>query len=313
MRFITLSFCFWLLAACSLQPHGEPEGSEPQLERLDFTSALDGSERQFFVYLPEGYEADAGKEWPVLMFLHGNGERGNGRDELDYVLAHGPLYEAWIQKRDLPFIMIVPQLPMFGMDEHADYLRNRDPSQIPRRLAEGVPPRPADFPTPEPMNGVPAPASMDDIPATLPNGWDRIEDDLIMMLDRIEANYRVDERRVYLSGLSYGGFGTWYMASRHPERFAAISPVVGWGHPDLMAPIAEHQLPLWAFAAGRDPVVTIEHFYPGLNELEKLGHPAVRFTNHEDMGHDAWTRVYRSEDLYRWLLEHSLADEPSGE
>tara|TARA_R100000093_G_scaffold16462_2_gene9332 strand:+ start:28 stop:684 length:657 start_codon:yes stop_codon:yes gene_type:complete len=158
MRLITLSFCVWLLTACSLQPHGQSEGSEPQLERLSFTSALDGSERQFFVYLPRGYETQTGKDWPVLLFLHGNGERGNGRDELDYVLAHGPLYEAWIQKRDLPFIMIVPQLPMFGMDEHADYLRNRDPSQIPQRLADGVPPRPADFPTPEPMNGVPAPA-----------------------------------------------------------------------------------------------------------------------------------------------------------
>lgn len=311
MRLITLLLGSWLLAACSLQSYSGSNDSEAQLQRLSFISALDQSERQFFVYLPKGYHSNAEKDWPLLMFLHGNGERGNGLSELDYVLTHGPLYEAWIQKRELPFVLIVPQLPMFGMEAHADYLRNRDPSQIPQRLAEGVPPRPADFPTPEPMNGVPAPTSMDITPAVLPNGWDRIEEDLVMMLDRVEAEYRIDKQKVYLSGLSYGGFGTWYLASQHPERFAAISPVVGWGHPKLMAPIAEHQIPVWAFAAGRDPVVPIEYFYPGLNTLEALGHPEVRFTNHEDMGHDAWTRVYQSEDLYRWLLEQSQQDKPS--
>lgn len=289
-----------LTAACS---HTTGMISPPTLQRLDYTSALDQSERQFFVYLPTGYYSDPDRQWPVLMFLHGNGERGNGRDELGYVLNHGPLYEAWIQKKDLPFIMIVPQLPMFGMDEHADYLRDRKLSDIPQRMPGGVPARPARFATPQPMDGVAAPESMADVPITLPNGWDRIETDLISMLARVEREYQVDSRRLYLTGLSYGGFGTWYIASKHPERFAAIAPVVGWGHPDLMAPIAEARLPLWAFAAGRDPVVSIEHFYPGLNELETLGHPAVRFTNHEDMGHDAWVRVYQSDDLYQWLLE----------
>lgn len=64
--------------------------------------------------------------WPILMFLHGNGERGNGKDELDYVLMHGPLYEAWIQKKDLPFIIVSPQLPMFDFDNKGiDYITNR--------------------------------------------------------------------------------------------------------------------------------------------------------------------------------------------
>jgi len=174
------------------------------------------------------------------------------------------------------------------------------------RLDEGTPERPDDFETPQPMDGVAAPESMEDMSATLPGGWDQIEDDLLMMLDRVAEDYRTDDKRLYISGLSYGGFGTWYMASNHPERFAAVVPVVGWGHPDLMDPIAEYELPLWVFAAGRDPVVEIQHFYPGLNRLEELGHPAVRFTNHEDMGHDAWSRVYQSEDLYQWLLEQRL-------
>lgn len=71
-----------------------------------------------------------------------------------------------------------------------------------------------------------------------------------------------------------------------------------------MAPIAKHRISLWVFAADRDPVVSIQHFYPGLNRLEALGHGEVRFTNHEDMGHDAWTRVYQSDDFYQWLLKY---------
>ena len=82
------------------------------------------------------------------MFLHGNGERGDAKADLDYVLTNGPLYEAWIQKRDLPFIIIAPQLPMYGMDEKADYLKRRTRAQIPVRLEHGVPDRPPDVPRP---------------------------------------------------------------------------------------------------------------------------------------------------------------------
>src|SRR5690606_38233927 len=78
-----------------------------QLLRIPIVSTMDDQERDFFLYLPEGYKADSKKEWPVILFLHGNGERGDGKYDLDYVLTHGPLYEAWVQKRDLPFIMIV--------------------------------------------------------------------------------------------------------------------------------------------------------------------------------------------------------------
>ncbi|WP_341937774.1 carboxylesterase family protein [Marinimicrobium sp. C2-29] len=302
-------FSLWLvLAGCAHQSMHHDDRSTPSLERLAYESQLDGREREFFVYLPPGYADEPERDWPVMLFLHGNGERGNGRDELGFVLSHGPIYEAWVQKRDRPFIIISPQLPMFGMDEHADYLRDRDPEQMASRLESGTPPRPEPFDTPQPMTGVPATESMKDQSAVLPGGWDRIEDDLIMMLDRVEREYRTDPQRQYLTGLSYGGFGTWYLASHHPERFAAIAPVVGWGHPKLMAPIADNQLPLWAFAAGRDPVVKIEDFYPGLNRLEALGHNDVRFTNHEGMGHDAWTRVYQSDDFYQWLLEHERAE-----
>ncbi len=94
---------FWL-AVTLLPRHGMAETapspgerSAPQLVRASYQSTA-GEERDVFVYLPAGYGSDRTRRWPVLLFLHGDGERGDGREDLDWVLVHGPLYEAWIQK-----------------------------------------------------------------------------------------------------------------------------------------------------------------------------------------------------------------------
>jgi predicted peptidase len=109
---------------------------------------------------------------------------------------------------------------------------------------------------------------------------------------------------VYLTGLSTGGFGAWYLASKHPDRFAAVAPVAAFCHPDLAEPIAKAKLPLWVFTGGRDPYFKQQFFYPALNKLEELGHPEVRFTIEADMGHNSWNRVYAGQDLYDWFLAH---------
>jgi predicted peptidase len=278
-----------------------------KLLRIPYQSAATRATRNFFVYLPTGY-ASQPDLWPVLMFLHGNGERGDGLEELDYVLKNGPLYEAWIQKRELPFVIVAPQLPMYGRDEHAEYLKNRTRDEIPVRLEEGVPPRAEKRPTDAPMLGA---LEQKDVPGGAygpPMGWPELEKDLITILDHVLGNYRTDPRRQYLTGVSYGGFGTWYLASRYPDRFAAILPVVGYGHPVLMEPIAAAKLPIWCFAGGRDQAVHARHFYAGMNELESLGHHDFRFTIEADMGHDVWTRVYAGNDVYDWLLAHRTSD-----
>ena len=239
----------------------------------------------------------------MLLFLHGNGERGDAKGELDFVLNNGPLYEAWVQKRDLPFIMIVPQLPMYGQDEFADYLRNRSHSQIPERLAVGTPKPPPHHPTSGPMLGALSDDALPHDASGPPMGWPKLEADLLHILDHVLGNYRADPARQYLSGLSYGGFGSWYLASRHPERFAAVVPVVGYAHPDLVPSIARAKTPIWCFAGGRDHGVPVKHFYPALNRLEELGHRDFRFTIEADMGHDVWARVYAGRDVYDWMLQ----------
>jgi predicted peptidase len=276
--------------------------TEPRLLRESYFSEVTGQERDYLVYLPNEYSAR--DRWPVLLFLHGNGERGDGKDELDFVMVHGPLYEAWVQKRDLPFVIIAPQLPMYDMGD-VPYIKNRRTEDIPGRLAEGTPPRPAKFPSDQPMNGSGSNFREDWPLEGPPSGWDLHDDELISMVDKIIEKYRGDPQRIYLTGLSYGGFGVWWMASKYPERFAAANPVVGYPHPDLVDSIASAGIPIWCFAGGRDPVVLVENFYAGLNKLEKLSSADVRFTVEEDMNHDVWSRVYAGEDIYRWLLSHT--------
>lgn len=275
--------------------------SIPELKRISYTSTADDTQREYLLYLPKGFSDNPEKKWPVMMFLHGNGERGNGTTELDFVMVHGPLYEAWIQKRDLPFIIIAPQLHMFGMYKYAKYIADRTLDQLPRQLEIGTPLREPKWVIDTLMQGSLSDANYPYENYGPPMGWEQVEVDLIDMLDYVDQNYQTDPSRVYLTGLSYGGFGTWYIGSNYPERFAAISPIVGWGHKDLMKPLAKHKMPIWCFAGGRDLVIQERYFYPGLNELEKLGHE-VRFTIESDMGHDTWKRVYAGEDLYTWFL-----------
>lgn len=277
--------------------------SLPELNRIPYVSSVDQKEHDYFLYLPYGFHSsNPERKWPVMLFLHGNGERGDGKQDLEWVLKEGPLYEAWIQKRDLPFIIIAPQLPMMGMDTIEAYIKFRDASTLPKRLVAGVPARPQEFEVPVRMNGE---APVDSIRINeFPLGWEVVEKDLLAMIETIFESYQGDITRLYLTGLSYGGHGTWYMASMYPELWAAMSPIVAFADPALMEPIAVHKIPVWAIAGGRDESKPAKYFYPALNRLEELGHKDVRFTIEADMGHDAWRRVYAGEDFYAWLLVH---------
>ncbi len=283
-----------------------PAQSEARLLRVSYASASHaGAERDYFVYLPPGFDAQA--QWPVILFLHGNGERGDAKGELDYVLKHGPLFEAWCQRRDLPFVIISPQLPLHDQGA-VGYIKNRTRAEIPERKADGTINARPFFPRSKDLLEGQIPESLPpqwSDPEASKNGWNPMADEVMGMVDNVIAKYKGDPKRVYLTGISLGGFGTWYLAGKHPERFAAMAPVVGFGVPAQAAPIAAAKLPLWCIAGGRDPVVKVRHFYPVLNELEKLGHPEVRFTIEADMGHDAWIRTYMGKDIYDWFLTQS--------
>jgi predicted peptidase len=302
---IFLGCLIFVLAGCQ-SPAKEKPSNNGQLLRKDYVSAVDGDKRQYFLFLPSGYQKASQKKWPVIVFLHGNGERGNGRDDLDYVLMQGPLYEAWIQKRDLPLIIISPQLPMFGEDKKGlDYIDKRTRDKIPQRLNIGVPPINPQWPSDAPIQpAAPVTDKNEFLPKGISNGWELVDKDIEHMIQTVTSEYKGDVARIYLTGLSLGGNGTWRLANLHPQRFAAIMPVVGWEQPALMETIAKHKVPVWAFAGGRDQIVEKRFFYEGINELVRLGNNQVRFTVEEDMSHDVWKRVYHRDDVYEWFLQH---------
>jgi hypothetical protein len=180
--------------------------SEPQLLRVPYQSTATGHRREFFLYLPAGYTTEQDVLWPVILFLHGGGERGNGLDDLDYVLYHGPLAEAWIQHHDLPFVLIGPQLPVFDRHEQV-----QDRAAIPKPARLATPPalRPEDRP-PHPMlravNPTPALYGITEAwgDEGFPGGWQLCQEELIAILDSVLADYRTDPDRVYLTGRTAG-------------------------------------------------------------------------------------------------------------
>ena len=133
-----------------------------------------------------------------------------------------------------------------------------------------------------------------------PNGesWELFE--LMALLDDIGEKYKVDQDRIYLTGLSMGGFGTWALAAHAPNRFAAIAPICGGGDPSRTKRIAH--IPAWVFHGAKDREVSVAMSQKMVEALKKNG-GNVKFTIYPKAGHDAWTETYANPQLYEWLLQ----------
>jgi len=122
---------------------------------------------------------------------------------------------------------------------------------------------------------------------------------LVALLDHVQTTYRVDTDRVYLTGLSMGGFGTWALAAREPKRFAALAPICGKGDPATAERFA--QTPTWVFHGDADRVVPLQHSRDMVDALRKAG-GTPKLTVYEGVGHDSWTRTYANPDFWKWIL-----------
>jgi len=199
----------------------------------------------YLLYLPEGY-ADTKAKWPLMLFLHGAGERGS---DLNKVALHGPPKMIAKEGKRFPFIIASPQCPKDGWWSSALQL-----------------------------------AALD------------------ALLTELVSHYRIDTDRIYVTGLSMGGFGTWSMAAAYPNRFAAIAPICGGGNQATAKKIAH--LPIWVFHGGKDTVVPTARSQEMVDALKKAGSD-VRFTIYPEAGHDSWTKSYSNPELYEWLLQHT--------
>lgn len=133
--------------------------------------------------------------------------------------------------------------------------------------------------------------------------WMMQADALLLLLDDVMRRYAVDPARVYLTGLSMGGYGAWYLGSEHPERFAAVVPVCGGfdgllGYPERVCGLCD--TPVWAFHGAKDKIVPPSESRALVRMLRRCG-GNVRLTIYPDAGHDCWTRAYAEPELYAWL------------
>ncbi|MHC1764887.1 MAG: prolyl oligopeptidase family serine peptidase [Verrucomicrobiia bacterium] len=214
-----------------------------------FERSIDGTVHvRYLLFLPQAYKPRARKRWPLILFLHGAGERGS---DLLKVAAHGPpkIVE---QQPDLPFIVVSPQCPS---------------GQI----------------------------------------WSN--EVLLPLLEDVMESNQVDPGRVYLTGLSMGGYGVWNLALSFPERFAAAAAVCGGSEvlkillagPKALRSICS--LGVWAFHGAKDPIVPLSESERVVAALRQAGNPA-KLTVYPEAGHDSWTETYENPELYRWFLKH---------
>ena len=126
---------------------------------------------------------------------------------------------------------------------------------------------------------------------------------LTMLLDDVQSRLRVDKSRIYVTGVSMGGYGTWELALTQPNRFAAIVPICGGGRP-WMARLIAH-MPVWAFHGAKDKAVNPRESEEMVAAINAAG-GAAKLTIYPDATHDSWSRTYDNPEVFEWMLQQQL-------
>ena len=255
VRFFVFTFFFVLIASTA-------QAKKQETGFLDRTIIVQGTSYKYQVYVPENWSPK--QKWPVILFLHGAGERAD--DGL--IQTQVGIGRAIREHRDrFPGIVVLPQCR-----------KNIWWSQSP----------------------------MDDL--------------AIATLEAATKEFHGDKNRTYLTGLSMGGYGTWYLAGKYPGRFAAIAPICGGillpdmariQSADDSSPYTEaakkigSKTPTWIFHGADDPVVPVSESQK-MNEAMKALGGEVRYTEYPGVGHDSWNKAYDEADLLKWMLSKSL-------
>lgn len=224
---------------------------------LDRTVSVDGVAYKYQVYVPANYEAVA--RWPVILFLHGAGERGED-GLLQTQVGLGTAIRRTADR--YPAIVVFPQAP-----------RDTNWQGASARMA-------------------------------------------LAALDRTLAEFRSDPSRVYLTGLSMGGNGSWYLAYHHGDRFAAVAVICGFVTPrgpfpgifatGVDSPFEKiaaglKQLPVWIVHGDADAVVPVEESQRMHAALSAAGAP-VHYVELPGVNHNSWDAAYGSAEFSEWLF-----------
>lgn len=132
--------------------------------------------------------------------------------------------------------------------------------------------------------------------------WEAYDATVMAMLAEAEKDYSVDRSRIYLTGLSQGGHGTWTLGANHPDVWAALAPICGYGDAEAIAPKVK-SLPVWCFHGEADGTVPVKQSRDIVAALKAAGCDA-KLTTYPGVDHNSWDKAYRDETLYDWFLAH---------
>jgi predicted peptidase len=240
------------LAGCAT-PGSDRATTKPRVERstimrmssdgptgfLDKTMTVNGAARRYAVYVP--YDYDPAQTWPLIVFLHGKGERGD--DGLKQT-AIGLGQAIRLNPERFPCLVVMPQCPDTGW-------------------------------------------------------WDAARDDVLLSVNRTREEYTIDPDRIYLTGLSMGGYATWIFGAAVPDTFAALMPICGGGQPEDAAKLAA--TPVWAFHGAADETVKPDESRRMVEAVKKAG-GKVQYTEYKGVGHNSWDNAYGDPKAIKWLL-----------
>ena len=215
------------------------------MKRYDFPKT-DGKTLGYTVFLPESFSKDTA--YPLILSLHGAGERGNGADELEKATDIGLGKYIKLGQMRVNAIVFCPQCPKDRV-------------------------------------------------------WNQLIFDTRELLLKIADEYGADKKKISVTGMSMGGFGTWEMGMQFPELFSALAPICGggmsWRTPALKGK------PIWAFHGDADNVVAISNSMDMVNGARKNG-ADVKFTIFNNVMHNSWDPAYLDTKVIDWLISKSI-------
>jgi predicted peptidase len=239
------------------------EEKQGVFEKRTFKDAK-GKTLLYRLLTPENY--DPKKLYPLVVFLHGMGERGADNEKQ---MIHGVKNFASPElRRKYPCFVIAPQCP-----GDAQWVSEDLTKVLKGTLTQDNYKLPAEPSEPERL--------------------------VLELIPALEKEFSIDPKRLYITGLSMGGFGTWDLICRRPELFAAAAPVCGGGDKEQAAKIAK--IPVWLFHGGKDGAVKPAWSKTMIDALEKAG-GKPKYTEYPDVGHNSWDPAYKDPELYAWLF-----------
>lgn len=206
----------------------------------------DGKNRRLPYRLLEPFGYDKKKTYPLVLFLHGAGERGTDNEKQLWAARDLATPRP---RKDYPCFVAAPQCPGSSVLEYWN--------------------------------------------ATVDSG-------LVMgLIKELESQYSIDSKRIYITGLSDGGWGVFALLAKYPNRFAAAVPICGGGEPDTAAKFA--RTPIWVFHGAKDQVEPVKSSRALVAALKQAG-GSPKYTEYPNRGHNSWDPAYRDPKLFEWMF-----------